>query len=166
MAKFTESVVEDAALSSLEPLGCAMVYGPKPATGDLVVKEVFRPVLQHPSHIAKNHAMTRLAAALALLLSLAVSAADWPQFRGPNRDSVWTETGILQTFPAKGLKVRWRAPVGPGWSSPVVVRGRVYLTDMRLAQPRAWERIQCFKESNGKRLIVSRAAEICRRTGE
>jgi len=34
----------------------------------------------------------------------------------------------------------------------VVARGRVYLTDMRLAQPRAWERLHCFKESNGKEL--------------
>jgi len=48
--------------------------------------------------------------------------------------------------------MRWRVPVGPGWSSPVVARGRVYLTDMRLAQPRAWERLHCFKESNGKEL--------------
>src|SRR6266571_2499818 len=81
-----------------------------------------------------------------------VRATDWQQFRGPNRDSVWNETGILRTFPTEGLKVRWRAPVGPGWSSPVVVQGRVYLTDMRLEKPRAWERIQCFKESNGKPL--------------
>jgi len=99
------------------------------------------------------------AAALALLLPLAVQAADWPQFRGPNRDSVWNETGILQKFPAGGLRVRWRAPVGPGWSSPVVVRGRVYLTDMRLEKPRAWERIRCFKESTGK-LLWSYASEL------
>ncbi|TMP99125.1 MAG: dehydrogenase [Verrucomicrobia bacterium] len=96
--------------------------------------------------------MTRVTAALGLLLHFAVRAADWPQFRGPNRDNVWSETGVLKTFPAEGLKVRWRAPVGPGWSSPVVVRDRVYLTDMRLQRPRAWERIRCFKESTGKQL--------------
>src|SRR5947207_181680 len=122
-------------------------------------KKAFHPVPQHPFHMAKNRANGCLAAALTLLLAFSVRAADWPQFRGPNRDNVWNETGILQTFPAKGLKVRWRAAVGPGWSSPVVVRGRVYLTDMRLAKPRAWERIQCFKESNGKRLW-SRESEL------
>ena len=109
--------------------------------------------------MAKNRANGCLAAALTLLLAFSVRAADWPQFRGPNRDSVWTETGILQTFPAKGLKIRWRAAVGPGWSSPVVLRGRVYLTDMRLEKPRAWERIQCFKESTGRRLW-SRESEL------
>ena len=99
------------------------------------------------------------AAALATLLSVSARAADWPQWRGPNLDNVWNETGILRTFPDKGLKFRWRAPVGPGWSSPVVVQGRVYLTDMRLDKPKAWERILCFKESTGK-LLWSRECEL------
>jgi outer membrane protein assembly factor BamB len=97
--------------------------------------------------------------ALALLLSLTAQAEDWPQFRGPNRDSVWNETSILKTFPTEGLKIRWRAPVGPGWSSPVVARGQVFLTDMRLDKPRAWERIQCFEELTGK-LLWSRESEL------
>ena len=108
-----------------------------------------------------NRAMTRpmTALSLALLLSIHAGAEDWPQWRGANRDGVWNETGILRTFPAGGLKIRWRVPVGPGWSSPVVVQGRVYLTDMRLDKPRAWERIQCFKESTGK-LLWSRESEL------
>jgi hypothetical protein len=72
-------------------------------------------------------ARARLAVVLlvALILTIAVRADDWPQWRGPNRDGVWGETGILQTFPAGGLKVRWRAPVGWGFSSPgrAVVKG-------------------------------------------
>lgn len=91
---------------------------------------------------------------LPLLLVAFVKAEDWPQFRGPNRDGVWNETGILKTFPAGGLKIRWRVPVGPGWSSPVVARGRVFLTDSRYEKPRAWERIQCFEETTGKRLWI------------
>jgi outer membrane protein assembly factor BamB len=98
-------------------------------------------------------------AGLLWVMMASTMAGDWPQWRGPNRDNVWNETGILQTFPAEGLKMRWRVPAGPGWSSPVVVRGRVYLTDMRLEKPRAWERIQCFKESNGK-LVWSRESEL------
>ena len=81
------------------------------------------------SHESMLRALARLAAALALLLTLAVQAGDWPQFRGPKRDSVWNESGILQTFPAEGLKIRWRAPIGAGFSSPVVARGRVYVSE-------------------------------------
>jgi outer membrane protein assembly factor BamB len=81
-----------------------------------------------------------------------VPAADWPQFRGPNRDGAWNETGILQTFPAEGLKISWRAPVGRGFSSPVVARGKVYVTDVQLTPPTAKERVLCFDEANGKLL--------------
>src|SRR5262245_9435301 len=31
-------------------------------------------------------------------------ADDWPQWRGPNRDGVWRETGVLETIPASGLE--------------------------------------------------------------
>ncbi|OAI53475.1 hypothetical protein AYO44_15960 [Planctomycetaceae bacterium SCGC AG-212-F19] len=97
---------------------------------------------------------SRLVAALPLILLVAapLRAEDWPQWRGPNRDGVWTEAGILETFPAEGLKVRWRVPVGPGWSSPVVAHGRVYLTDSQLMPPKGKERVQCFDEATGKSL--------------
>src|SRR5947208_940676 len=113
------------------------------------------------AQIIVNLRCTFLTAALGLssLLPIAARAADWPQWRGPNRDGVWNETGILKNFPTGGLKFRWRTPVGPGWTSPVVVQGRVYLTDMRLDKPKAWERIQCFKESTGK-LLWSREYEL------
>ena len=75
--------------------------------------------------------MSRTAAvlSLALLAGTAVRADDWPQWRGPSRDGVWRETGILTAMPAGGLKVRWRARVGNGYSGPVVAKGRVYVTD-------------------------------------
>src|SRR5579859_2904673 len=88
--------------------------------------------------------------ALPLLLSAALRAEDWPQWRGPNRDGAWGETGVLQSFPAGGLKVRWRVPVGWGFSSPVVAQGRVVLADSLVVKPAAKERVQCFDEITGK----------------
>jgi outer membrane protein assembly factor BamB len=94
------------------------------------------------------------AVSLALLLSglATMQAEDWPQWRGPNRDGIWNEAGLLQSFPPNGLKVSWRVPVGRGWSSPIVAQGRVYLTDVELAPPSPRERVLCFEEASGRLL--------------
>ncbi|TMQ33361.1 MAG: PQQ-like beta-propeller repeat protein, partial [Planctomycetota bacterium] len=93
-----------------------------------------------------------VALTLPLLLSAALRAEDWPQWRGPERDGVCHETGLLESFPARGLQVRWRVPVGWGFSSPVVAQGRVYLADSEVVKPKAKERVHCFDETNGKAL--------------
>src|SRR5260370_16207369 len=59
-----------------------------------------------------------------LLGTRAALATDWPQFRGPNRDGNWDETGILESFPSAGLKIGGRHPVGGGGSRPGVVSGQ------------------------------------------
>lgn len=93
---------------------------------------------------------------LALVLCLLpaasrVSAADWPQFRGPNRDGRWEETtGILESFPRGGLKIRWRHPVGGGFSRPVVAEGRGFVFDVALTKPKSRERLHCYNEKTGK----------------
>jgi len=87
-----------------------------------------------------------------MLLSPALRADDWPQWRGLNRDNAWAETDVLQSFPAGGLKVRWRVPAGGGFASPVVAQGRVFLADSELMKPKASERLRCLDESTGKPL--------------
>ena len=59
----------------------------------------------------------------------AARAADWPQWGGPRRDCVWRESGILEAFPPGGLDVRWRVPIGDGYTGPAVAGGRVFVTD-------------------------------------
>jgi outer membrane protein assembly factor BamB len=81
----------------------------------------------------------------------ALRADDWPQWLGPQRDGVWRETGILETLPPTGLKVRWRVPIGPGYSGPVVASGRVYVMD-RQRSPEEVERVLCFAEETGQPL--------------
>jgi outer membrane protein assembly factor BamB len=87
-----------------------------------------------------------------LLVAGMARAEDWPQFGGPDRDGGWKETGIMQTFPADGLKVVWRAPVGDGLSSPIVSGGRVFVCDSEKKKPKAWERVHCYDEKSGKPL--------------
>jgi outer membrane protein assembly factor BamB len=92
---------------------------------------------------------------LTLLLSMPLTAAhDWPQFRGPNRNGNWDETGVLQSFPKEGPRIVWRQPVGGGWPSPVVTDGRVFVFDVELIKPVARERLHCFEEKTGKILWV------------
>jgi len=64
-----------------------------------------------------------------LALQSVMLADDWPQWLGPNRDSVWREKGIVKAFPEDGLTVKWRAPVALGYAGPAVAGGKVYLMD-------------------------------------
>jgi outer membrane protein assembly factor BamB len=58
-----------------------------------------------------------------LMSAVAASAADWPQFLGPNRDGSTSET----VAPWQGtLKAAWKMPVGASHSSPVVAGGVVF----------------------------------------
>ncbi len=88
-----------------------------------------------------------------LLLSIALPAIadDWPQWRGPNRDGVWNETGIVESFPSPNIPHVWSAEVSNGYSGPTVADGRVYVTD-RVMEPTESERILCFDAATGKPL--------------
>ena len=53
----------------------------------------------------------------------------WPQWRGPRRDGISDEKGLLSTWPASGPKLLWKVEgLGTGWSSPIVVGERLYIT--------------------------------------
>jgi outer membrane protein assembly factor BamB len=89
-----------------------------------------------------------------MLLAWPVAAAradDWPQWRGPNRDGVWRETGIVERFESPEIKVRWRVAIASGYSGPTVADGRVYVTD-RVVEPEQIERVHCFDWETGQRI--------------
>jgi len=69
---------------------------------------------------------------LPLLLATAagsVSAADWPQFHGPNRDNKSADTGLLKTWPQRGPARIWEAAgIGQGYSTVAIVGERIYTT--------------------------------------
>jgi outer membrane protein assembly factor BamB len=53
----------------------------------------------------------------------------WPQWRGPRRDGISRETGLLASWPEAGPPVLWTASgLGKGFSSPIVANGSIYLT--------------------------------------
>ncbi len=78
-------------------------------------------------------------------------ADDWPQWRGPNRDGVWKETGVFQTFPSPQLKLSWRTPIGSGYCGPTVACGRVFVMD-RQVRPDPVERVCSFDAATGEKI--------------
>ncbi len=64
-----------------------------------------------------------------LALPLRARSDDWPQFRGPARDGISKEAGLLRQWPATGPKVLWTVPVGQGYAGAAIVAGRVYHHD-------------------------------------
>ena len=66
--------------------------------------------------------------ALTSLLTTALHAADWPQWRGPQRNGHSSETGLLKEWPKDGPKLIWQVKeIGSGYSTPSVVGERIYL---------------------------------------
>jgi outer membrane protein assembly factor BamB len=64
--------------------------------------------------------------ALPILVS-ACFAADWPQWRGPNRDGISADTGLLESWPKNGPPLVWKTKgLGEGFSSFAVVGNRLY----------------------------------------
>ena len=59
--------------------------------------------------------------------ALPLAAGDWPQWRGPNRDDVSAETGLLTQWPAGGPRLVWKATgLGAGYAGVSVVGARVF----------------------------------------
>jgi outer membrane protein assembly factor BamB len=83
-----------------------------------------------------------------ICMATAVMADDWSQWRGPGRDGIWSEQGVIDSFTTPALPIKWRVPVGPGYNGPTVAQGRVFVMD-RVTQPREQERVLCLDARTG-----------------
>ncbi len=86
-----------------------------------------------------------------LLLCGVSFGAEWPQWRGPNRDGIWQEKGIVERFDSNEVPIKWRSEVSNGYSGPTVSGGRVYVMD-RPKTPAQAERVLCFDAKTGKKI--------------
>src|SRR3954453_222665 len=69
-----------------------------------------------------------LVTSVLLLAAARAGADDWPQWRGPNRDGISKETGLLKEWPNDGPKPLWQVnELGGGSGPPSVAGGRIYL---------------------------------------
>jgi outer membrane protein assembly factor BamB len=83
------------------------------------------PSFRHQSRARRSLVWLSSLAVLAGSL-LTVTALDWPQWRGPNRDGISQESGWLTAWPAAGPKKVWSGKVGVGYSTVSVSNGRLY----------------------------------------
>jgi outer membrane protein assembly factor BamB len=68
-----------------------------------------------------------LSALIVMPAAVGLRAADWPGFRGPNRDGICREKGLLRQWPSEGPKLLWKATgLGIGNSAPSVVGNVLY----------------------------------------
>src|SRR5262249_23299323 len=100
-------------------------------------RDTIPPLLALPSTLAPGGTMLPPRRLLLPLLSLSALAAgsradDYPQWRGPNRDGVSKETGLLKQWPKGGPKLLWKVTnLGKGYSTPSVAKGRIYVLSNR-----------------------------------
>src|SRR6476659_8511672 len=78
------------------------------------------------------------------------TAADWPQWRGPARDGISKETGLLQKWATSGPKLLWQKDgLGDGYSTPSIVGDRIFLVSNRGLED---EFVQCLSVKDGSQI--------------
>jgi len=87
---------------------------------------------------------------LACLLSTSTAVAeDWPTFRGPNRDGISKETGLLKTWPKDGPAKAWTVKgLGLGFGTPTIAKGTIFGMGTRDGKDGIW----ALKETDGSEL--------------
>src|SRR5678815_4764064 len=100
--------------------------------------------------VPSNALSTALCAAV---LMSSVSAADWPQWQGPDRNAISKETGLLKEWPKDGPPLAWKiSGLGGGDSAPSIAAGRIYAMGTRGEDEVVW----ALSERDGKEIWVSR----------
>ncbi len=89
--------------------------------------------------------------------SLVADQADWPQWRGMNRDDLSSESGLLQSWPEEGPPRAWLFEnCGLGYAGPAVVGDRLYILGTRDGQ----EQLFCLNATSGNEVWSTPIGQI------
>lgn len=105
-----------------------------------------------------KHTRTAYLAPFALAWAVTCAqAADWPQWRGPDRTDVSTETGLLKSWPQGGPKRIWLFEnAGQGYSGPAIVKGKLFT----LATREGNEILLVLDANTGKELWTAKVGSV------
>lgn len=107
-------------------------------------------------HAMKNRNLR--AAVLASGLVFCLAGADWPQWRGPNRDGISQETGLLKKWPENGPKLIWQQKgIGTGYSTPAIANGRIFLVSNKGLDN---EFVQALQVNDGKQIWSTKIGKV------
>lgn len=102
-------------------------------------------------------ALTLAAASAALAVAAAAPSSDWPQWRGPNRDDVAIDSGLLPEWPAAGPPLAWKASgLGSGFASLAIAGGRIYT----LGDRQGGQQVVATSLADGKILWTARVGPV------
>jgi len=89
---------------------------------------------------------------------MSIAPSDWPQWRGPERDGISRESGLLKQWPKEGPKLLWQvSDIGDGFSTPSVVGTQIYLMSNRGMEN---EFVQVLSTEDGKPIWTTRVGNV------
>jgi outer membrane protein assembly factor BamB len=130
-----------------------------------IIKGRLQPTLSKDNHMLHRVMSYALFSVVAIsLFNVSVIEGDevgapafWPQWRGPHRDDIATDIGLLPAWPSEGPPLLWTgAGLGAGYSSVAIGNGRIYTIGDR----DNGEYLICLADANGKELWSTRIGDI------
>jgi outer membrane protein assembly factor BamB len=86
------------------------------------------------------------------------AAANWPEWRGPARDGISKETGLLQEWPTEGPKLLWQKDgLGDGYSTPSIVGDHLFLISNKGLDN---EFVQCLSTKDGSQIWQTHIGKV------
>ncbi len=96
------------------------------------------------------------------LFATSARAADWPQFRGANRDGKSADTGLLKEWPKGGPALAWKIKgLGGGYSGPSIAAGKIFGMSHRGEDEVVW----ALSETDGKEVWATRLGPAFKQPG-
>jgi outer membrane protein assembly factor BamB len=102
--------------------------------------------------------MRLLGGCVGMLVVSALLAANWPQWRGPQRDGISQERGLLKEWPEAGPPLAWKVDkLGDGYSTPAIIGDRIYLISNEGLEN---EFVQALSTKDGSRVWQKRIGNV------